>query len=60
VGDSSFIEGVSFRQHALMKDAGNQNASGFLAAKDNVPAGHHSTKARTNIVTRWTQLGIIG
>jgi hypothetical protein len=43
-----------------MKDAGNQNTSGFLSVKDYVPAALHSTKAGTNIVTRPAQRGIIG
>jgi hypothetical protein len=51
---------VSFGQHALMKDARNQNTSGVLAVKDNVPAAFHSTKAGTNIVTHSAQRGIIG
>jgi hypothetical protein len=55
-----FIDGVSFGQHALVKDAGDQNTFGFPAVEDNVPAGRHSTKARTNIVARPAQHGIIG
>ena len=42
-----------------MKDARNQNTSGVLAAKDNVPAAFHSTKAGTNIVTRYRGLAKI-
>ena len=56
----SIVDGVSFGQHALMKDARNQNASRLLAVKDNVPAAFHSTKAGTNIVARSAQRGIIG
>jgi hypothetical protein len=51
---------VSFGQHALMKDAGNQNTIGVLSVKDNVLAALHSPKAGTNIVTRSAQSGIIG
>ena len=58
--NDSCVEGASFGQHALMKDAGNQNTPGALAVKDNVPAALHSTKAGTNIVTRPAQRGIIG
>jgi hypothetical protein len=51
---------VSFGQHALMKDAGNQNTPGLLAVKDNVAAALHSTKSGANIVTRPAQRGIVG
>jgi len=54
------VDGLSFGQHALVQDAGNQNASGVLAVKDNVPAALHPAKAGTNMVTRPAQRGMIG
>jgi hypothetical protein len=51
---------VSFGQHALMKDARDQYASGVLTVKDNVPAAFHSTKAGADVVTWPAQRGTIG
>jgi hypothetical protein len=39
------LDDVSFRQHALMKDTGNQNAIGFLPVEDDVFALYHATQA---------------
>jgi hypothetical protein len=50
---------LHFRKHALMEDTRNQNAAGFFAVKDNVPAKLHPAKAGTNIVTRTAQHRII-
>jgi hypothetical protein len=54
------VDGVSFGKHALVQDAGNQNASGVLSVKHDMPSAFHPTEAGTNIVTRSPQRGIIG
>lgn len=54
------VDSLSFRQHALVQDAGNQNASCVLAVKHNVPAALHPAEARTNIVTLPAQRWVIG
>jgi hypothetical protein len=56
-----FVVGaLSFGQHALMQDAGNQNAAGRLTVKDNVSAVLHSPKSGTNIIAHPTQRGVNG
>lgn len=57
---SVIVDVVSLRKHALVQDARNQNSSGVLAIKDNVPAALHSPQVRTNIITTPTQRGIVG
>lgn len=42
---------LSFGQHALMKDAANQNASDRQAVKHHVPTVLHAPKAWADIVT---------
>jgi hypothetical protein len=54
------VHGVSFWNHALVQDAGNQNSLGFLAVKDNMLATLHSAQAAANILTASADLGIIG
>jgi hypothetical protein len=53
------VDALSFGQHALMQDAGNQNAAGRLAVKDNVSVVLHSSKSGTNIVTHPAQRWVI-
>ena len=44
------IDGVSFRQHPLMQDAGNENASRLTPEKHDVPALFHAAQARANAI----------
>jgi hypothetical protein len=53
------IDDVPFGQHALMQDAGNQNASGVLAVKHDVPTALHTTQAGANIIASPTQFRIV-
>src|ERR1017187_2331869 len=48
--DSVVIDGVSFRQHPLMQDAGNENASRLTPEKHDVPALFHAAQARANAI----------
>jgi hypothetical protein len=57
--DVSVVDDVSFGQHALMQDAGNQNASGVLAIEHNVPTDLHTTQAGANIIAGPTQRRIV-
>jgi len=47
-------------QHALVQDAGNQNAPGILPVKDDMPAAFHPTQAGTNVIAGSAQSRIIG
>jgi hypothetical protein len=42
-----------------MQDSGNQNASGVLTVKHDVPTDLHATQPRTNIIASPTQCGIV-
>jgi hypothetical protein len=44
------VDGRPFGQHALMQDAGNQNASSLLPVKYDVPAMLHATQAGANLI----------
>jgi len=44
------VNDVSFGRHSPMQDAGNQNASGVLAVKHDVPANLHTTQAAANVI----------
>src|ERR1035437_4597752 len=44
------LDGVSFRQHPLMQDAGNENASRLTPEKHDVPALFHAAQARANAI----------
>jgi hypothetical protein len=57
---AGFVDFVSFGQHTLVQDAGDQNTSTVLAVKHNVLTTLHSAEARANIVRRPSQLGFIG
>ena len=51
---------VPIGQHALMKDAGNQNAAALLAIKHNMHAMLQAAQARANFLARSAQRGIVG
>lgn len=53
-------DGVSFGKHALVQDARNQNPSGFLAVKHDMPAALHSAQTGANIITASTKGRILG
>ncbi len=53
------VNDVSFGQHSPMQDAGNQNASGILAVKHDVPANLHTTQAGANVIASPTQRRIV-
>src|ERR1019366_187640 len=53
------VNSVSFGQHALVQDAGNQKASGVLAVEHDVPANLYTTQARANIIASPTQRRIV-
>ena len=44
-----------FRQHALMKNAGDQNPPFLLPIKNDMPAALHTMQARTDIITGTAQ-----
>ncbi len=54
------LDGVPLRQHALVQDAGNDNASGLLPVKDDMPPTFHAAQAGTNIIIGSAQSGSIG
>jgi hypothetical protein len=54
------VEGMSFGQHALMQDAGNENASRLLAIEHDVLAILHATQARPNMMASSAQCKIAG
>jgi hypothetical protein len=49
------VHGVPFWKHSPVKNARNQNSSGFLPVKHNMPFALHSAQASTNIITASTQ-----
>ncbi len=53
------VDGVSIGKHPLVQDAKNQNASGVLTVKHDMPAAFHSTQTGTNIVTAPAQPDIV-
>src|ERR1017187_4062234 len=54
------IDGVSFRQHPLMQDAGNENASRLTPEKHDVPALLHAAQARANAIAGATRGRVVG
>jgi hypothetical protein len=54
------IDGVSFRQHPLMQDAGNENASRLTPEKHDVPALFHAAQARANAIAGATRGRVVG
>jgi hypothetical protein len=53
------VNDVSFGRHSPMQDAGNQNASGVLAVKHDVPANLHTTQAAANVIASPTRRRIV-
>jgi hypothetical protein len=45
------VEAVSFREHTLMQDAGNEDASALLPVEQDVPAMLMSAQAGANVIT---------
>jgi len=45
------VGGVFFREHALMQDAGNQNAASFLPIEQNMFAMLMTAQADANFIT---------
>jgi hypothetical protein len=56
----SFIDGMSFYKHALVKNARYQYSSGFWPIKDNVSAVLDAPQARANLPTCATQFRVVG
>jgi hypothetical protein len=54
-----FFDRVSFGQHTLVENAGNQDAARHLPEKHNVTAALHPAQAGTNVVTGPAQRGFI-
>jgi len=50
---------VSFHKHPLMKDARNENPSGFVPVEDNMAAVLHPPQAWANIITRTAKSRIV-
>ena len=49
---------MSWRKHALVKDARNQYSAGIPTIENNVEAMLFAPQSRANVITRTTQLGI--
>jgi hypothetical protein len=45
------VEGMSFGEHALMQDTGNQNAPAFLPVEQHVLAMFMPAQAGANVIT---------
>lgn len=57
--DSGWIvDGVQVGHHALVEDAGDQNAAGLPAVKDDVAANFHTPEAGANFIAGTTEVRI--
>lgn len=53
------VKGVSLWEHALMKDAGNQNSFGLLAVKHHMLSALHSSQAGADIIAASAKCRIV-
>jgi hypothetical protein len=51
------LDRMAFREHPLVKNAGHENATWFLAVENHMPAALHPAEARTDIIARPAELG---
>jgi hypothetical protein len=54
------VDCVSLRQHPLMQDAGNENASRLTPEKHDVPALFHTAQAGANVIASSTRRRVVG
>jgi len=54
------IDSLSLRQHALMQDTTNQNASRLVPVEHNMPAVFHTMETSANVISRPPQCRVIG
>jgi hypothetical protein len=54
------VEGMSFRKHAFMRNAGHQNARGFAPEEDDVCADLSAIKTAPDILASAARDGIVG
>jgi hypothetical protein len=53
------IDALSFRQHALVEDAGYQDTLGFNPVEQNMPPAFHAAQAGPDVIAGTTHLGVI-
>lgn len=54
------VDGVVVWHHALVEEAGDQDAVGLLAVEDDVSALFHAPKAGPNFIAGTARLGVFG